>query len=173
MSVIQRSAAAIVVVLAAAVLITGCGSSEGSATGGSHSAGHEVAQRKREPSAEAAKKAKAEAILQRLRPCEQVDDATTAMTTAVSAAVKSGASEAAYIEAAESVETLRGKLAALASKVQAPQSAQLQESRRFLLKVGTLVEAFKTHDLALAQEELSGYRAGMVELTEHIKAACS
>ena len=95
------------------------------------------------------------------------------MAKTVVSAIKPGAGEAAYEEASGDIEALRGKLAELASVVGPEQRTGLEDSRRFLLKVGTLVEAFKTQDLSLAQEELSGYRAGMVELDEHIKAACA
>jgi hypothetical protein len=77
-----------------------------------------------------------------------------------------------YEVASSDVEALRGKLAELASLTSAEQRAKLEESRRFLLKVGTIAEALRTNDLSLAQQELSGYRAGMVELSEHVKAAC-
>jgi hypothetical protein len=95
------------------------------------------------------------------------------MASAISTATKPGASSAAYEEASGDVELLRDKLAELAPLTNTEQHAKLEDSRRFLLKVGTIVEALKSNDLSLAQEELSGYRAGMVELTEHVKAACT
>lgn len=94
------------------------------------------------------------------------------MTGAITAATKPGAGATAYEQTSSDAEALRGKLAELVSLTSVEQRAKLEESRRFLLKVGTIAEALKTNDLSLAQQELSGYRAGMVELAEHVKAAC-
>ncbi len=176
-------AGVIAVILLVGGVLAGCGASSNgssaSATSSSRSAALEAANKRereraeRERPAQESKAARAEAILKRVRPCEAVYSAEKAMTTSVIAAVKSGAGEATYEEASGDVEALRGKLGELASIATPEQRSQLEDSRRFLLKVGALVEAFKTHDLSLAQEELAGYRAGMVELGEHIKTACS
>jgi hypothetical protein len=162
-----------------AVVLAGCGGSgdAGSAStqrssGLEAAAAREHAQHERERPAEEEKKARAEAIVKRIGPCESVEHAVASMTGAISAATKPGAGVTAYEQASSDVEALRSKLAELAPLTSAEQRAKLEESRRFLLKVGTIAEALKTNDLSLAQQELSGYRAGMVELSEHVKAAC-
>jgi soluble cytochrome b562 len=156
-------------IVAAVILLAGCG---GSSQKASQAGAVEKAVGQREASEKRAKPAVENT--KRLLECVAVDGAVTRMANAVSAA-SSGqeASEAVYEQASNAVESLRGKLAELASLTNPEQRTQIEESRRFLLKVGTLVEALKTRDLSLAQEELAGYRAGMVELTEHIKAACT
>lgn len=161
------------------VVLAGCG---GSGSAGSPSAkdsssleaaaAREHAYHERERPAEEEKKARAEAIVKRIGPCESVQHAIASMTGAITAATKPGAGAPAYEQASSDVEALRGKLAELAPLTSAEQHAKLEESRRFLLRVGTIAEALKTNDLSLAQQELSGYRAGMVELSEHVKAAC-
>lgn len=162
-----------------AVVLAGCGSSGStvspSAKGSSGleaAAAREHAQHERERPAEEEKKARADAIVKRIGPCESVQHAVASMTGAISAATKHGAGAEAYKQASSDAEALRGKLAELTPLTSAEQRAKLEESRRFLLKVGTIAEALKTNDLSLAQQELSGYRAGMVELSEHVKAAC-
>lgn len=135
-------------------------------------AARERARRQRERPAEEEKKARAEAIVKRIAPCEGVQHTLASMTGAITAATKPGASTTAYEQASSDTEALRAKLAELAPLTSIEQRAKLEESRRFLLKVSTIAEALKTNDLALAQQELSGYRAGMVELSEHVKAAC-
>ncbi len=110
--------------------------------------------------------------MKRIGPCEGVQHTLASMIGAITAATKPGASATAYEQASSDAEALRAKLVELASMTSAEQRAQLEESRRFLLKVGTIAEALKTNDLSLAQQELSGYRAGMIELSEHVKAAC-
>ncbi len=162
-----------------AVVLAGCGSSgsAGSAStkrpsGLEAAAAREHAQHERERPAEEERKARAEAIVKRIGPCEGVQHALASMTGAITAATKPDAGAVTYEVASSDVEALRGKLAELASLTSAEQRAKLEESRRFLLKVGTIAEALRTNDLSLAQQELSGYRAGMVELSEHVKAAC-
>lgn len=162
-----------------AVVLAGCGSSgsAGSAStkrssGLEAAAARERTQHERERPAEEEKRARAEAIVKRIDPCEGVQHTLASMTGAITAATKPGAGAGAYEQASSDVEALRGKLAELVPLTSAEQRAKLEESRRFLLKVGTIAEALKTNDLSLAQQELSGYRAGMVELSEHVKAAC-
>lgn len=161
------------------VALAGCGSSgsAGSASakpspGLEAAAARERAQHERERPAEEEKKARAETILKRIAPCENVQHTLASMTGAITAATKPGAGATAYEQASSDAEALRGKLAELAPLTSTEQRAKLEESRRFLLKVGTIAEALKTNDLSLAQQELSGYRAGMLELAEHVKAAC-
>jgi hypothetical protein len=156
-------------IVVAVMLLAGCG---GSSQKASPVGAVEKAVEQREASEKRAKPAVEST--NRLLECVAVDGAVKAMANAVSAA-SSGheGSEAVYEQASSAVESLRGKLAELAPLTSPEQRTRIEESRRFLLKVGTLVEALKTRDLSLAQEELSGYRAGMVELTEHIKAACA
>jgi hypothetical protein len=162
-----------------AVVLAGCGGSAGAgsasakrSSGLEAAAARERAQHEHERPAEEEKRARAEAIVKRIEPCESVQHALASMTGAITAATKPGASATAYEQASNDVEALRAKLADLAPLSSAEQRAKLEESRRFLLKVGTIAEALKTNDLSLAQQELSGYRAGMVELSEHVKAAC-
>jgi hypothetical protein len=162
-----------------ALVLAGCGGSgsvnSASATrspGLETAAARERARHERERPAEQEKKARAEAIVKRIGPCESVEQAVASMTSAISAATKPGAGTTAYEQASSDVEALRGKLAELASLTSTERRAKLEESRRFLLKVGTIAEALKTNDLSLAQRELSGYRTGMVELSEHVKTAC-
>ncbi|MGA9314515.1 MAG: hypothetical protein WBV77_07800 [Solirubrobacteraceae bacterium] len=162
-----------------AVVLAGCGGSGGTGSASTKrssaletAAARERAQHERERPAEEEKKARAEAIVKQIGPCESVDRALASMTGAIDAATKPGAGSETYEQASSDVEALRGKLAELAPLTSAEQRVRLEESRRFLLKVGTIAEALKTKDLSLAQDELSGYRAGMVELSEHVKAAC-
>lgn len=162
-----------------ALVLAGCGNSGSvGSQSAKHSSGleaaaaHERAQHERERPAEEEKRARAEAIVKRIGPCESVQHALASMTSAITAATKPGAGAAAYEQASSDVEALRAKLAELAPLTSAEQRAKLEESRRFLLKVGTIVEALKTNDVSLAQQELSGYRAGMVELSERVKTAC-
>jgi outer membrane murein-binding lipoprotein Lpp len=156
-------------IVAAVMLLAGCG---GSSQKASQVGAVEKAVEQREASEKRAKPTVENTT--RLLECVTVDGAVKRMATAVSAASSGhGASEAVYEQASSAVESLRGKLAQLAPLTSPEQRTGIEESRRFPLKVGTLVEALKTRDLALAQEELSGYRAGMVELTEHIKAVCT
>jgi len=162
-----------------AVALAGCGGSGGAGSASTQrssglevAAARERAQHERERPAEEEKKARAEAIVKRIGPCESVQHAVASMTGAISAATKPGAGATAYEQASSDVEALRGKLAELAPLTSTEQRAKLEESRRFLLKVGTIAEALKINDLSLAQQELSGYRAGMVELSEHVEAAC-
>lgn len=164
----------------AVVLLAGCGGTGSSNSSSAKRASALEAANKREQTRNESERpahekqaAGAEAILKRIGPCDDVYRAEQAMTKTVVSAIKPGASEAAYEEASGDIDALRGKLTELTSVVSHEQRTQIEDSRRFLLKVGTLVEAFKTQDLSLAQEELSGYRAGMVELDEHIKAACT
>jgi hypothetical protein len=152
----------------AVVLLAGCG---GSSQKTSSLGAVEKAVQQREAREWQAKPA--EEHIERLGKCAGVYESEEAMTKAVVAAIKPGGSDATYEAASSDIEALRGKLSELVGTASPEQRAGLEDSRRFLLKVGTLVEAFKTHDLSLAQEELSGYRAGMVELQEHIKAACA
>jgi hypothetical protein len=160
--------AMLVLVAGLVVMLAGCG---GSSPKSSPLSAVEKAVHQREARERQAKPA--DERIDRLGKCAGVYESEEAMSKAVSAAVKPGSSDATYEATSSDIETLRGKLAELAGSAAPEQRAELEGSRRFLLKVGTLVEAFKTHDLSLAQEELSGYRAGMVELGEHIKAACS
>lgn len=162
-----------------AVALAGCGSSGSTgptstkrSSGLEAAAAREHAQHERERPAEEEKKARAEAIVKRIGPCESVQHALASMTGAITAATKPGANATEYEQASGDVEALRGKLAELVPLTSAEQRGELEESRRFLLKVGTIAEALRTNDVSLAQQELSGYRAGMVELSEHVKAAC-
>lgn len=162
-----------------AVVLAGCGSSGSTVSpsakdslGLEAAAAREHAHHERERPAEEEKKARAQAIVKRIGPCEGVEHAVASMTGAITAATKPGAGTTAYEQASSDVEALRGKLAELVPLTSAEQRAKLEESRRFLLKVGTIAEALKTNDVSLAQQELSGYRAGMIELSEHVKAAC-
>ena len=123
-------------------------------------AARERAQHERERPAEEEKKARAEAIVKQIGPCERVDRALASMTGSIGAATKPGAGSETYEQASSDVETLRGNLAELVPLTSVEQRVKLEESRRFLLKVGTIAEALKTKDLSLAQDELSGYRAG-------------
>ena len=153
--------------IAVVLLLAGCGSSSQKA---SSLGAVEKAVQQREARERQTKPA--EEHIERLGKCTGVYEAEETMSKAVAAAVKPGSSSATYEAASSDVEALRGKLAELVGTATPKQRSGLEGSRRFLLKVGTLVEAFKTRDLSLAQEELSGYRAGMVELSEHVKAAC-
>lgn len=149
------------------LLLAGCG---GSSQKTSPLGAVEKAVQQREARERQAKPA--EEHIERLGKCTGVYEAEAAMSKTVAAAVKPGSSDATYEAASSDVEALRGKLSELADAATPEQRPELEDSRRFLLKVGTLVEAFKMRDLSLAQEELSGYRAGMVELSEHVKVAC-
>lgn len=162
-------------IVAVVMLLAGCGSSSSQKASPLSAVEKAVAQREAGEKRRTAEQKPSDERIERLEKCLVVDRSVEGMTSAVVAVTKSGAeaSNAQYEQASGAVESVRGKLAELAPLTSPEQRTQIEGTRRFLLKVGTLVEAFKTRDLSLAQEELSGYHAGMVELTEHIKAACT
>lgn len=105
------------------VVLAGCGGSGGASSASTKrssaletAAARERAQHERERPAEEEKKARAEAIMKQIGPCERVDRALASMTGAIGAATKPGASSETYEQASSEVETLRGKLTYMSSR---------------------------------------------------------